>query len=87
MKKILQLYRDNAGKPKQFKNLVSVNGDEATFYLYDMISADWGVSALSVIEALAQAKDAKVLTVHINSPGGDVFEGRAIMAALSAFNG
>ena len=87
MKKILQLYRDNAGKPKQFKNLVSVNGDEATFYLYDMVSADWGVSALSVIEALAQAKDAKVLTVHINSPGGDVFEGRAIMAALSAFNG
>jgi ATP-dependent protease ClpP protease subunit len=53
----------------------------------DILSADWGVSALSVIEAIAQAGEAKILNVHINSPGGDVFEGRAIMAALSAFKG
>ena len=87
MNKIMQLYRDNAQRPKQFTNLVNVAGDSATIYLYDMISADWGVSALSVIEAIAQAGDAKILNVHINSPGGDVFEGRAIMAALSAFKG
>jgi ATP-dependent protease ClpP protease subunit len=87
MNKIMQLYRDNAERPKQFTNLVNVAGDTATIYLYDMISADWGVSALSVIEAIAQAGDAKILNVHINSPGGDVFEGRAIMAALSAFKG
>ena len=87
MNKIMQLYRDNAERPKQFTNLVNVAGDTATIYLYDMISADWGVSALSVIEAIAQAGEAKILNVHINSPGGDVFEGRAIMAALSAFKG
>ena len=87
MNKIMQLYRDNAERPKQFTNLVNIAGDSATIYLYDMISADWGVSALSVIEAIAQAGEAKILNVHINSPGGDVFEGRAIMAALSAFKG
>ena len=87
MNKIMQLYRDNVERPKQFTNLVNIAGDSATIYLYDMISADWGVSALSVIEAIAQAGDAKILNVHINSPGGDVFEGRAIMAALSAFKG
>ena len=87
MNKIIQLYRDNVERPKQFTNLVNIAGDSATIYLYDMISADWGVSALSVIEAIAQAGEAKILNVHINSPGGDVFEGRAIMAALSAFKG
>ena len=87
MNKIMQLYRDNAQRPKQFTDLVNVAGDSATIYLYDMISADWGVSALSVIEAIAEAGEAKILNVHINSPGGDVFEGRAIMAALSAFKG
>jgi ATP-dependent protease ClpP protease subunit len=87
MNKIMQIYRDNAQRPKQFTDLVNVAGDSATIYLYDMISADWGVSALSVIEAIAQAGDAKILNVHINSPGGDVFEGRAIKAALSVFKG
>ncbi len=33
------------------------------------------------------AGDAEVLNVYINSPGGDVFEGRAIMAELQRFSG
>lgn len=52
-----------------------------------MIDAYWGVSAVHVIDAIAQAGDAEVLHVYINSPGGDVFEGRAIMAALARFQG
>lgn len=84
--KILQLLRDNAGRKKQPANLVR-NEAEATLYIYDVISADWGVSAMDVIDAIAQAGDAKTLNVHINSPGGDVFEGRAIMAALRRFEG
>jgi ATP-dependent protease ClpP protease subunit len=84
--KILQLLRDNAGRQKQPVNLVR-NAGEATLYIYDVISADWGVGAMAVIDAIAQAGDAKTLNVHINSPGGDVFEGRAIMAALRRFEG
>lgn len=84
--KILQLLSDNSGREKRPVNLVR-NGPEATLYVYDVISADWGVSAVNVIDAIAQAGDAKTLNVHINSPGGDVFEGRAIMAALGRFEG
>lgn len=86
MSKILQLHRDNAGRTKQPVNLVR-NAAEASLYIYDMIDAYWGVSALSVIDAVNRAGDAEVLHVYINSPGGDVFEGRAIMAALSRFTG
>lgn len=86
MKNFTQLLRDNAGRKKQPTNLVR-NEAEATLYIYDVISADWGVGAMDVIKALEQIGDAAVLRVHINSPGGDVFEGRAIMAALRRFEG
>lgn len=86
MNKLLRLIVDNkADKPRPFN--LARNGDTASIYIYDVISADWGVSALSVIEALNQAGDAQTLNIHINSPGGDVFEGRAIMAAISAYRG
>lgn len=87
MNQIMQLFRDNANQPKQVTNLLNKADTTASLYVYDMISADWGVSALAVVDAINQAGDAKVLNVHINSPGGDVFEGRAIMAAISAFRG
>jgi ATP-dependent protease ClpP protease subunit len=86
MSKILQLYRDNSGRTKQPVN-VARNASEASLYIYDVIDSYWGVSALSVIDAVAQAGDAEVLHVYINSPGGDIFEGRAIMAALTRFQG
>lgn len=67
-------------------NLVQ-NDSAASLYIYDMISADWGVSAMQVVDAIAQAGDAKTLDIYINSPGGDVFEARAIMAAIDRFAG
>lgn len=84
--KILQLLRDNAGREKRPTNAVR-NGAEASIYIYDVIDAYWGVSALAVIDAINAAGDAETLNVYINSPGGDVFEGRAIMAALGRFKG
>lgn len=86
MNKFMRLIVDNkADKPRPFN--LAKNGDSASIYIYDVISADWGVSALSVIEAINQAGDVQTLNIHINSPGGDVFEGRAIMAALRRFEG
>lgn len=86
MSKILQLIRDNAAREKRPLNAVR-NASEASLYIYDVIDAYWGVSAAGVINALNQVSDAETLHVYINSPGGDVFEGRAIMAALSRFAG
>jgi len=86
MNKLMRLIIDNKAETPRPLN-ASKSGDTASIYVYDVISADWGVSALSVIDAINQAGDAKTLNIHINSPGGDVFEGRAIMAAISAFRG
>lgn len=86
MKNLFRLHLDNLARGKQPVNLAR-NGAEASIYIYDVIDDYFGVSALSVIDAIAKAGDAKTLNVHINSPGGSVFEGRAIMAALSAFKG
>lgn len=86
MNKIMQLYRDNALLKKPPVNLVR-NASEATLYIYDVIDAFWGISAKMVIDAIAQAGDAQTLNIRINSPGGDVFEARAIIEAIKRFEG
>lgn len=83
--KILQLINDN----KHIMQPVNVvkNENDASIYIYDVID-DWmGVSATAVASALNQASGAEILNVYINSPGGSVFEARAIMAALQRFEG
>lgn len=85
MNKLLQLYLDNAKRDRQLTNFAR-NGAEASLYIYDII-AEWAVSAAWVASQLAAAGDAQVLHVYINSPGGSVFEGRAIMAELARFGG
>lgn len=60
-------------------------GKTASLYIYDAIYDDpWfgsGVSAKHVAHEL-QGMDADVLNVYINSPGGDVFDARAIASNL-----
>lgn len=85
--KILQLLHDNAGRAKQPCNLIRNGADEATIYIYDVIDSFWGVSAKSVIDALTSVADVPVVHLRINSPGGDVFEGRAIVEAIKRFSG
>lgn len=86
MNKIMQLYKDNAAIKRQPVNLVR-NEAEATLYIYDVISADWGISAKMVIDAIAEANGVPLLNIRINSPGGDVFEARAIIEAIKRFAG
>jgi len=59
----------------------STGDDEATIWLYDVIVRDdyWGgVSALTLGKALADHRTASVIHLRIDSPGGDVFAGRAM---------
>lgn len=63
------LFRAEAGK------------EEATVWLYDVIVSDdfWGgVSAITVGKELAALRDVPTIHLRINSPGGDVFAGRAM---------
>ena len=76
-------------RPKAPQNLAVTNsGGVADIYLYDIIDADWGMSALSFVQLVSEAKagGASSIVLHINSPGGDVFEATAMGAALKASN-
>lgn len=56
-------------------------GDEADVYIYDEISWFWGITAADFVEEI-KGLAVGTLNVFINSPGGDVFDGLAIMNAL-----
>lgn len=79
MKKLVQLIRANAARePAKIK----AEGEDATLFLYDVIDPYWGVSASDFNKALAGMAGKKV-TLRVNSPGGDVFDGRAMAAAIT----
>lgn len=54
--------------------------DDAEIYLYDSIGF-WGVPASAFVRELREI-DASRIALHINSPGGEVFDGIAIHTAL-----
>jgi ATP-dependent Clp protease, protease subunit len=85
--KIRQLLRSANQAARRPVNLVRNQAGEVTIYIYDEISAFWGIAAMDVINALAQVADAAVLHLRINSPGGDVFESQAIQEAIRRFTG
>lgn len=72
-----QNFRPRASTWYEIKN---ISADVATVNLYDEIGM-WGITASAFIEDL-HAIDAKQLDLHISSPGGDVFDGLAILNSL-----
>lgn len=79
--KLLQLAIDNKAVPKLFS--VRVEDNATRIDLYDVIDSYYGVSATDFCAALNNIKDGDI-SLHINSPGGDVFDARAMVAAISA---
>lgn len=87
MKQLLQLFKANAKRGS-----LRADASENSIYLYDMIcgdsmEAEWygGTSPKQFVDALAGMKGPVAL--HINSPGGDVFGGQAIAAAIRGYEG
>lgn len=62
------------------------SGTGVEILIYDVIDPWWGVSAKAVAEVIRGAGDVP-LTVRVNSPGGDAFEGRAIASLIRAHKG
>lgn len=85
LNRIEQLLHDNAHTPRRYVCQVDANEDAATLWLYDVIGADaWGgVGAARFAQDVA-AIQAPVIHLRINSPGGDVFDARAMATALRA---
>jgi len=79
MKKLLQLLATNASADAA----PAIRAEAGAVYVYDVIDRDWGASAAALVQALGTMKGQPV-ALHINSPGGDVFEARAMVAAIRA---
>lgn len=77
-----QLEIVNMTTPREKLRIVNA-ADIATIYLYDMIGGWDGVQAGDFVQAL-NALDAKHINLRINSPGGSVFDGRAMATAIKA---
>ncbi len=86
MKKLFQLLKANAAE-KRVAIEAKAEGDHVTVYMYDVIDADYGISAREFSQAVAGLEGAPTLNLRINSPGGDVFEARAIATAIKAYAG
>lgn len=82
-KNLLSLFIANQHQPR---NLRVENSDdkEATVYIYDVIGGWYGGVDAQAFAQLLSAITADTIHVRINSPGGDVFDGRAIATALKA---
>lgn len=88
MNKLLQMLRDNARSERKPLNLVrNESTGDATLYVYDVIDAYWGINSLEVAQMIAGLDPNATLSVRFNTPGGDVFEGRAIAQAIRMFKG
>jgi ATP-dependent Clp endopeptidase proteolytic subunit ClpP len=59
---------------------IQAKDESATIYIYDEISS-WGITASQFVKDLNAVK-AKTISLRINSPGGNVFDGMAIYNAL-----
>ncbi|GAA0493684.1 head maturation protease, ClpP-related [Pigmentiphaga daeguensis] len=82
--KLLQLARDNAAQSRPLNIVTAADADEATIYLYGVIGGWWGdIDAEAFSKEIAAIK-ASIIHVRINSPGGDVFDARAMMTAARA---
>lgn len=78
---LLQLVRDNAQRSASIR--AEESGDATHVYVYGVIGGFWGdVSAQMFATTLAGIKAATV-HLHVQSPGGDVFEARAMMSAIA----
>lgn len=79
--KLLNLIKNNLEcKGKKFE--VQARGDrEAVIYLYDIVDNWYGVNSEDFAREI-DALDVDVINLHINSPGGDVFDARAMYSAL-----
>lgn len=80
-KRLLALITASKDKPKR-RDILNADGAEATVYLYDVIDSYYGMDPAAFVKDF-NAITAKTIHLRINSPGGDVFGGRAMATAIA----
>ena len=79
--KLLQLAIDNKAASKPL--VVKAEGGGTRIELFDVIDDYYGISASDFVAAL-NAITTPEIAMHINSPGGDVFAARTMVAAIAS---
>jgi ATP-dependent Clp protease protease subunit len=79
-------------RPQRFQFIAKAGAGEAELRLYGVVGGGlWtdGITSAQVAAAIDECESAgaKKLAIYINSPGGDVFEGIAILNCLKRFSG
>lgn len=72
-------------RPVRAEVIAETDGTTGKLFLHDVIDSwggYWGVSAKEFNTALAELGDVSQINLHINSPGGECYEGVAILNAL-----
>lgn len=80
--KLLKLLINNKAASASYR-IEASDDEEATVYLYDAIGGWYGIEAQQFVKDL-NAITASTIHLRINSPGGDVFEARAMATAIKA---
>ena len=78
--RLMQMLKANADKPKLFR--IENLAGESTIYLYDVIDSFFGINAQEFVSELSAIKS-PTINLRINSPGGDVFDARAMATAIN----
>lgn len=78
--KFMQLLRNGPDAPPPIK-VTNADDQEAHIYVYDIIDKYWGISGENFVKAL-NALTAPTIHMHVNTPGGDVFETRVMVTAI-----
>jgi len=79
---LMRLVIDNKSAPRSF-TVKAQAGGATRIDLYDVIDDYFGISASEFVFALNSIKEGDI-ELHVNSPGGDVFAARAMVAAVAA---
>lgn len=77
--KLIQMLQANANRQKPPSNASTATD----IYLYDVIGDWFGITASDFVEAV-KSTDNGAFTLRINSPGGDVFDARAIATVIKS---
>lgn len=83
--RLLNLIKDNLQAQKKFE-IRGADSDTPEIFLYDAIGDWYGIGAEQVVKAFRDLAGRDV-ALRIDSPGGDVFEARAIATAISQHKG
>jgi len=89
MNPFFQLCLDNAATATVAgrRAVLVTNAAGQTIFVRGVIAPGYEANAADVVAAIDQADPTKDLNVHFNTPGGSVFEGKEIAAAIRNFPG